>query len=70
MKYLHWEVQTVQGSVVRVELSAQANVGRWVLGQRRPKLPPPTTLEIEHVAVVSGVTSRYTGSSSPRSSTS
>jgi len=36
-------------------LSAQVNVGRWVLGQRRPKLPPPAGLEVGSMAVVSGV---------------
>ena len=36
-------------------LSAQATVGRWVLGQRRPPLPPPMTLTVRGLAAVSGV---------------
>ncbi|OAI43849.1 hypothetical protein AYO38_10350 [bacterium SCGC AG-212-C10] len=36
-------------------LGAQASVGRWVLGNRRPKLPPPEQLTVEAMAVISGV---------------
>ncbi len=36
-------------------LAAQATVGRWILGQRRPPLPPPMTLTVRAVAAVSGV---------------
>jgi hypothetical protein len=36
-------------------LGAQCDLGRWVLGQRRPKLPPPASLEVTAMAVVSGV---------------
>jgi hypothetical protein len=36
-------------------LSAQACVGRWVLARRRPKLPPPTEVDVLAAAVVSGV---------------
>jgi CHAT domain len=41
-------------------MSTQCDVGRWVLGQRRPKMPPPTTLSVSSMSVVSGV---YTGGS-------
>lgn len=36
-------------------LSAQARVGRWVLGHRRPKLPPPMSAAADSIAVVFGV---------------
>jgi hypothetical protein len=36
-------------------LGAQCDLGRWVLGQRRPKLPPPASLEVVVMAVVSGI---------------
>lgn len=36
-------------------LSAQACVGRWVLARRRPKLPPPSKVNVRAAAVVSGV---------------
>ncbi|MGZ8610968.1 MAG: CHAT domain-containing protein [Actinomycetota bacterium] len=36
-------------------LSAQACVGRWVLARRRPKLPPPTEVNVHRAVVVSGV---------------
>ena len=36
-------------------LAAQATVGRWVLGQRRPTLPPPMSVPVQGVAAVSGV---------------
>jgi CHAT domain-containing protein len=39
-------------------LCAQASVGRWVLGQRRPKLPPPTDVQVGALAVVWGVYDR------------
>ncbi len=35
-------------------LAAQACVGRWVLASRRPKLPPPHTVEVSAMAVISG----------------
>ena len=56
--YVPWELAVVDPPLDASAppfLSAQANVGRWVLGQRRPKLPPPTTLEVGTLAVVSGV---------------
>lgn len=36
-------------------LSAQARVGRWVLGPRRPKMPPPIQADADSMAVISGV---------------
>jgi hypothetical protein len=36
-------------------LCAQAAVGRWVLGEGRPPLPPPREIEVESIGVVSGV---------------
>ncbi|MBA3552863.1 MAG: CHAT domain-containing protein [Actinobacteria bacterium] len=35
-------------------LAAQADVGRWVLGHRRPKLPPPPDLTMRSMAVIAG----------------
>src|SRR5204863_3897234 len=35
-------------------LGAQVAMGRWVLGQRRPTLPPPFSLEVTAMAVISG----------------
>jgi hypothetical protein len=56
--YVPWELAIVDPPLDPAGppfLSAQANVGRWVLGQRRPKLPPPTSVPVESLAVVSGV---------------
>ncbi len=56
--YVPWELAVVEPALdpsAPPFLSAQANVGRWVLGQRRPKLPPPSTLSVRSFAVVSGV---------------
>ena len=56
--YVPWELAVVEPPLdpsAPPFLSAQANVGRWVLGQRRPKLPPPSTLAVRSLAVVSGV---------------
>ena len=39
-------------------LAAQANVGRWVLGRRKPKLPPPLEVRAGPMAVVWGVYDR------------
>lgn len=55
--YVPWELAVVDPPLdadAPPFLSAQANVGRWVLGQSRPKLPPPAAQTIEAVAVVSG----------------
>jgi CHAT domain-containing protein len=56
--YVPWELAVVDpplDSSAPPFLSAQANVGRWVLGQRRPKLPPPSALSVRALAVVSGI---------------
>jgi len=56
--YVPWELAVVDPPLDPTAppfLSAQANVGRWVLGQRRPKLPPPSALTVRALAVVSGV---------------
>lgn len=55
--YVPWELAVVDPPLdadAPPFLSAQANVGRWVLGQSRPKLPPPATQKLDAVAVVSG----------------
>jgi hypothetical protein len=36
-------------------LGAQVDVGRWVLGRRRPILPPPERTQVDDVVVVAGV---------------
>lgn len=56
--YVPWELAVVEPPLDPSSppfLSAQAVVGRWVLGQRRPKLPPPSSLRIGRMAVVSGI---------------
>lgn len=60
--HIPWELASVDGPLVDPQappfLGAQAHVGRWVLGSRRPRLPPPTELEVAALAVVAGVYSR------------
>ncbi len=58
--YVPWELAIVGEPVKPSEpgarfLGAQACVGRWVLGQRRPKLPPPVEVNVDEMAVISGV---------------
>jgi hypothetical protein len=56
--YVPWELAVMEKPLddkAPAFLCAQASVGRWVLGQRRPKLPPPSTLVVNSIAVVSGV---------------
>jgi hypothetical protein len=56
--YVPWELALVDPPLdptLPPFLSAQATVGRWVLGQRRPPLPPPMTLTVHGLAAVSGV---------------
>jgi hypothetical protein len=56
--YVPWELAVVDPPIVPDTppfLSAQAVVGRWVLGRRRPQLPPPTERKVDSMAVVSGV---------------
>ncbi|MPZ99142.1 MAG: CHAT domain-containing protein [Dehalococcoidia bacterium] len=55
--YVPWELATVEPRLDQAAppfLGAQARVGRWVLGTRRPKLPPPTEVAVASMAVVSG----------------
>ena len=56
--YVPWELAVMDpplDDAVPPFLAAQASVGRWVLGQHRPKLPPPATLDVHKMAVVSGI---------------
>ena len=56
--YVPWELALVDpplDATLPPFLSAQATVGRWVLGQRRPPLPPPMTLTVKGLAAVSGI---------------
>ena len=57
--YVPWELATLESPIdpdpaVPPFLGAQASVGRWVLGQRRPKLPPPFDVAVKSMAVISG----------------
>ena len=56
--YVPWELAVVDPPLdpnLPPFLAAQATVGRWVLGQRRPTLPPPMSVPVEGIAAVSGV---------------
>lgn len=57
--YVPWELAWVDEPLLDPNappfLSAQLSLGRWVLGQQRPKLPPPAAVQVKQVAVVSGV---------------
>ena len=56
--YVPWELAVVDPPLdpdLPPFLAAQATVGRWILGQRRPTLPPPMTVPVQGVAAVSGV---------------
>jgi hypothetical protein len=56
--YIPWELAVVDPPFDRNAppfLGSQAATGRWVLGQRRPKLPPPIRVEVGSMAVISGV---------------
>ena len=51
--YVPWELAVVDPPLdpdLPPFLAAQATVGRWVLGQRRPPLPPPMTLTVNGFA--------------------
>ena len=59
--YVPWELAAVEPALdphaaggAPVFLAAQADVGRWVFGQRRPPLPPPVEVDAQTIAVVSG----------------
>jgi hypothetical protein len=59
--YVPWELAVMDTPIdpnLPPFLAAQASVGRWVLGQRRPKLPPPSHLDVKSIAVVSGIYSQ------------
>lgn len=59
--YVPWELAVVDPPLdagLPPFLSAQASVGRWVLGHRRPKLPPPLDVQVDALAVVWGVYDR------------
>jgi hypothetical protein len=59
--YIPWELaetRPVIDTAAPPFLSAQAAVGRWVLGHRRPPLPPPMEAAISPMAVIWGVYNR------------
>jgi hypothetical protein len=59
--YIPWELAETRPPIDDAAppfLSAQAVVGRWVLGHRRPKLPPPMETSITPMAVIWGVYNR------------
>ena len=59
--YVPWELAVMDPPLdesLPPFLSAQASVGRWVLGHRRPKLPPPNDVQVHALAVVWGVYDR------------
>jgi hypothetical protein len=56
--YVPWELAVVDPPFdpdLPPFLAAQATVGRWLLGQRRPPLPPPMSVAVGGFAAVSGV---------------
>jgi hypothetical protein len=57
--YVPWELARMEEPLdvdAPPLLSAQARVGRWVLGKRnRPKVPPPSSAQARSMAVVFGV---------------
>ncbi len=56
--YVPWELAVVDPPLdpdLPPFLAAQATVGRWLLGQRRPPLPPPMSVSVGGFAAVSGV---------------
>jgi hypothetical protein len=56
--YIPWELAVVDPSLDESApqfLGAQAATGRWVLGQRRPRLPPPIEVTVGSMAVISGI---------------
>ena len=59
--YLPWELTSLPTLLDPSKppfLACQAVVGRWVLGHRKPALPPPDSITLRHVAVVSGIYDR------------
>lgn len=56
--YVPWELAVMDQPLdpaLPPFLCAQVDVGRWVLGQHRPTLPPPATVAVKAMAVVSGI---------------
>ncbi|HSE63577.1 MAG TPA: CHAT domain-containing protein [Thermoanaerobaculia bacterium] len=56
--YIPWELAAVEPPIdpdAPPFLGAQANVGRWVLAKKGPKLPPPAQVNVGPMAVVFGV---------------
>jgi hypothetical protein len=56
--YVPWELAVVDPPLdadAPPFLAAQTDMGRWVLGRRRPPLPPPTEVAVDAMAVISGV---------------
>jgi hypothetical protein len=55
--YVPWELAIVEPPIdpeAPPFLGAQVQAGRWVLGNRRPKLPPPAEVSVTSMAVISG----------------
>jgi hypothetical protein len=63
--YIPWELACIDEPLPDPKappfLAAQARVGRWVLGNRRPKVPPPLEVEVRAFSVVSGVYDQVPG---------
>ena len=59
--HIPWELAVLPDEVALVDpnaprfLGAQANVGRWVIGEPPPRVPPPARLGVATIAVISGV---------------
>jgi hypothetical protein len=59
--YVPWELAVLEKPIdahLLPFLAVQTDVGRWVLGHRRPKLPPPIDVDVQAAAVISGVYDR------------
>lgn len=59
--YVPWELAVLDDPLdpeAPPFLSAQVDLGRWILAPRRPTLPPPFAVEARTMAVVSGVYDR------------
>ncbi|MGE0879869.1 MAG: CHAT domain-containing protein [Acidimicrobiia bacterium] len=64
--YVPWELAVVEqpwDAEAGRFLAAQADIGRWVLGEVTPTLPPPLQLDVSSIAVVTGM---YTGAGAVR----
>ena len=69
--YVPWELATVEPALDASAppfLSAQADVGRWSFGQRRPSLPPPIEVDARRTSRSSAasIPTRPGASSTPR----